>query len=364
MLDTRSPGPHEVFSFFAPGVRRLLLEAARLTAGGRADARGWEEIRLRAGGPLTVVFHGGDFFVAPDGHPHIRADRAYCVTHGDVQRSLELMSGSSLYALEAELRQGFLTLPGGHRVGLCGRAVLRDGRLFTLRDISSLNVRLARETPGAGRQVLRWLLDQHGLPHNTLIFSPPGAGKTTLLRDLIRSLSAGCPDLGLEGLRVAVADERSELAGMWQGVPRKDLGPRTDVLDGCPKALAMAMLLRSMNPQVIVTDEIGRPEDAEAIDDALRCGVRVVATAHAGSPAELLARPSLRRLFNGPAFTRLIRLGRTRGAGTVEEVWDWRDRRRLHPPTAWEQGPALRLVPGCDKQARPLVPATNVEPPG
>lgn len=321
----------EVEVFLAPRLRRLLAEAARHAADGPAGAGAWEEIRLRAGRPLMVVHRGGDFFVGPDGRPVAEARLAYTVEAAEVRQTLELMSGSSLYAWENELRQGFLTLPGGHRVGICGRAVFRDGRLFTLKEIGSLNLRIAREAPGAADRVLPWLIDAGGLPHNTLVFSSPGAGKTTLLRDMARQISCGRPDLGLPGLRVGVADERSELAGAWQGVPRMDLGPRTDVLDGCPKALAITMLLRSMNPQVIASDEIGRSEDAAAIREALRCGVRVLATAHAGSAGELAARPTLRGLLAGAAFTRLVRLGRRERAGAVEEVWDWRERRRLHP---------------------------------
>lgn len=334
----------ELFPFIAPGVRAILARAAgarpagapvhligdrRAAAAGRpltaADggaALPWQEVRLRAGRPLMVVGAAGDAFLAPDGMPVRDPAAAYHVTADDIRRTLEMMSGSSLYAWEEELRQGFITLPGGHRIGLCGRVVLRAGQVQTIKDIGSLNIRIAREVPGAAEAVLPWIFGDDGLPANTLVYSPPGAGKTTLLRELARQISRGRPDLLCPGLRVGIVDERSEIAGTWQGRPTRDLGPRADVLDGCPKAIGMALLVRAMGPQVLVTDEIGRPEDAEAISEALRCGVRVLASAHAGNLDELVARPALVGLIGAGAFDRLVRLGTSRGVGTVEEVRD------------------------------------------
>lgn len=329
----------EVLPFFAPAVRRLLDAAARAMAAlaqgrgappGRRGSPGgpdgavwpWEEIRLRAGRPLLVAGAGGDAFVGADGLPVREPGRAYEASEEDVRRTLELMSGSSLYAVEAEMRQGFLTLPGGHRVGLCGRAVAGDGGVRALRDIASLNVRIARAVPGAADALLPLIMDRDGLPMNTLVFSSPGGGKTTILRDLTRQIAAGRPDLGWGGLTVAVADERLELSGYGPAGPALDLGPRSDVLAGCPKAWAMPVLVRAMAPRVLVTDELGRPEDAEAVADALRCGVRVLASAHAGSLEEIRRRPALRRLLAEGAFQRLVQLGRSRGPGTVEGVWD------------------------------------------
>ncbi len=318
----------EVLPLLAPGLRRVLGAAARKLAERPAGPDGalwpWEEIRLRAGRPLSVSGPWGDAFVDREGRL-VRDPGCGCiVSDEDVRRTLELMSGSSLYALEEELRQGFLTLPGGHRVGLGGRAVLADGEVRALRDIASLNVRIARAVQGAADALLPLILDGGGLPLNTLIFSPPGAGKTTLLRDLARQIATGRPDLACPGVAVAVADERLELSGYGPGGPELDLGPRADVLAGCPKAWAMTVLLRAMAPRVVVTAELGRPEDAEAVADALRAGVRVLASAHAGSLEEVLERPALRPLVAGGAFQRLVLLGRSRGPGTVEGVWDAR----------------------------------------
>ncbi len=269
----------------------------------------WEEIRLRLGRPVGVVTPRGEFLLE-EGRP---------VTEGDLEETLARASGSSLYACEEELRQGFLTLPGGHRLGICGRAVAEGGRVRTLRQITSLNLRLARSVPGAAAALLPLLVEKRRLL-STLVFSAPGAGKTTLLRDLSRLVSRGAPEAGLAPRRVAVLDERLELAGGYP--PAFDLGPRTDILTGCPRPAGVEMVLRAMNPEVVVTDELGRREDAAAVDDLLRCGVAVVASAHAGSLQELLRRPSLRELVASGAFGRLVHLVRRPAPGAVAGVWD------------------------------------------
>lgn len=320
----------EVFPLLAPGVRTTLKKSLSRGGSGFDKAGAWHEIRLGRGRPLMVVGARRDVFVAPDGGMAPQPFGALVVGDVDLQKTLELMSGSSLYAWEEEFRQGFLTLPGGHRVGLCGKMVMRNGRLQTLRDISSINVRVASEAPGAAAAVMPWLIDR-GEPLSTLFFSPPGAGKTTILRDVARQLSAGRSDLDLRGLRVAIVDERSELAGMYRGRPSRSVGPRTDVLDGCPKATGMNMLLRSMAPEVIITDEIGRAEDAAAVGESLRCGVRVITSVHAGTFEELLSRPAVGELVRQGIFQRLVRLEKHSGKGVPVEVWDGRAHNRLHP---------------------------------
>jgi stage III sporulation protein AA len=163
---------------------------------------------------------------------------------------------------------------------------------------------------------------EQGRPLHTLILSPPRCGKTTLLRELVRLLSGGVPQLQFAGVNVGVVDERSELAGCWLGVPQLDIGPRTDVLDRCPKAAGMLMLLRSMGPEVIATDEIGRPAELEALQDILNAGVTLLSSVHAGSLAELKQRPGWGPLLERGLWQRLIILGRTLGPGTIEAVYN------------------------------------------
>ena len=276
--------------------------------------RDWQEIRLRPGRPLLAVTSAGEVWLNASGP----GAAGLPVTSDDLQAAFQLMTQHSVYALEEELRRGFITLPGGHRLGFTGHAVLEQGRIRLLRQISSLNLRLARAVAGAGRTVIPALL-ANGRLMSTMILSAPRCGKTTLLRDLIRLLSTGLPDLGLPGQQVSLVDERSEVAGTYLGQPQLDVGPRTDVLDGAPKAEGMLLMLRAMSPSVLATDEIGRPEDAEAIAEATKAGVAVLTTAHAASPDEASRRPTLARLLAEGYFQRLVVLeggpvpGRIRG---------------------------------------------------
>lgn len=284
-----------------------------------------EEIRLRLGKPLIVGLPGKDRLVGEGGALVEEMDRAYRVTEDDIQRVTQLVSGCSLYAFEEELKNGFITLPGGHRVGLAGRAVVENGRVKTIKHITAVNIRLSREVTGIAGPLLPYLFDcKTASILHTLIFSPPRCGKTTLLRDLVRQISNGVPELNIPGFTVGLVDERSELAGCCRGVPQRDVGIRTDVLDGCPKAEGMIILLRSMSPQVIATDEIGSREDVAALEEVFNAGVKVLVTVHGSSLAELSSRPSLSYLLGLKVIERFVLLGRSSGIGTVEEIIDGR----------------------------------------
>lgn len=283
-----------------------------------------EEIRLRLGRPLAVHGRMGELFLSESGMA-VTAAEAYRPDRDDLEKALQLLSSSSLYAFGEELRHGYITIPGGHRVGLCGQAVVERGRVVRLKHITGLNYRIARQIRGVALPYVSFFLDyrRRRVCHSLLV-APPRGGKTTFLRDLARCLSDGVRELGFSGFKVAVVDERSEIAGSFQGVPQLDVGERTDVLDACPKAEGMMMLLRSMGPEVIVTDEIGGAEDIAAIEEVIRAGVTVVATAHGSSLAELQSRPGLRRLLDEQVFERAAILGFSRGAGTVEQLCDLR----------------------------------------
>ena len=286
-----------------------------------------EELRLRMDQPLLVRTSDKDYFINQEGRV-TSPDKAYRVNREDLASTLERMTHSSVYAAEEDLKQGFLTLPGGNRVGVSGEAVLQHGKIQTMKHVSSLNIRISRSMKGRGLKILPLLLADGKVSH-TLLISPPRAGKTTLLRELIRLISNGVPQLGLNGQTVGVVDERGELAGMWQGVPTYDLGYRTDVLDGCPKAFGMSMLVRSMAPQVMAMDELGHTDDVSALLDALRTGVQILSTAHASSLEEAQNRPVLAQLLNQGVFERLVVLSRQSGPGTIEGVYNLRTGRIL-----------------------------------
>ena len=306
----------ELLPFF-PGAWRGICEAAL------APVDGVEEIRARQGLPLGVVYGGGDGFISPGGELLLEPAAGYRPDAADLAQAVQLCTRNSLYAWEEEIRSGFITLPGGHRVGLAGRAVLEDGRVRLIKPVVSLNYRVAREIRGAADRVVTHVINPAARRVcHTLIASPPQGGKTTLLRDLVRQLSTGIPSLRWRGVKVALVDERSEVAGAQAGVPRLDVGTRTDVLDACPKAWGIMLAIRSLSPEVVAVDELGREEDALAVEEALRAGVSVLATAHGSSREELVRRPGLSRLLANGAFERLIILGRSHGPGTVERVTD------------------------------------------
>lgn len=253
---------------------------------------GAEELRLRVGRPMTAVFPQGELSLGTNP-----------VTDRDLEQLLELASRASVHTVADQLRRGYLTVEGGHRVGLCGTPVLREGQIHGLGRLSSAAIRVARQVTGAAAPVERDLLGPDETLCSTLILAPPGAGKTTLLRDLIRLASDG---VGMVPQRVAVADERGEVAALWNGVPQLDVGERTDVLEGCPKAQALMMLLRAMNPQVLAADEITAPEDVAALISAAGCGVKLLATAHGRDREDLSRRPLYRELMEAKVFERLL----------------------------------------------------------
>lgn len=255
-----------------------------------------EELRLRIGRPLFVL--------GPNGEIPLSGTE---VTAQTLETVLELASRSSVHTVLDQVKNGFVTIPGGHRLGLCGTAVMEGPVLANLRCISSLCLRVARQFPGLAAEVMPKLW-QDGALESTLVLSPPGAGKTTLLRDLIRCLASG---RGCSPLRVGLADERGEVAAMAGGVPMLDVGQRCDVMDGCPKAVGMTALLRGMNPQVLAVDEITAPEDVRAMFQAAGCGVKLLATAHGGTLADLDRRPLYRELMARNLFGRMILIRQT-----------------------------------------------------
>ncbi|HZG85114.1 stage III sporulation protein AA [Paenibacillus sp.] len=300
-----------------------------------------EEIRIREGRPLELVASNDYAFVGPDGRTTRQPEGAFRPSRDDCLKLLDRVTNHSVYTMEEQLRRGYITVPGGHRIGLSGRAVLDRGAIRTLQQIGGFNVRIAREARGcaAGVVPLLWNAEARR-PHHTLIVSPPQRGKTTLLRDAARLLSAGgwADGAGFGGERadrarkVGIVDERSEIAALVDGRPSFDVGPRTDVLDGCPKAEGMMLMIRAMSPEVLVVDELGRPEDAEAVLEALHAGIAVLATAHGRDLADVRGRPSLAPLFEAKVFGRIVTLTPSGPTGAVLDVRDAEGRRLEAPP--------------------------------
>lgn len=280
-----------------------------------------QEIRLRTGAPLLVVAKDQEYFLTPDGALTGEWEKGYPVSPTDIRDTMDYIGSFSLYAYEDELRQGFLTVEGGHRIGIAGKTVIEGEKVKGISHISCINVRVAHEKKGCADRVMPYLWEDGRFLH-TLIVSAPGCGKTTMLRDIIRQISDG--ESPYPGLTVGVVDERSEIAGCYLGVAQNDVGIRTDVLDCCPKAEGMMMLIRAMSPDVVAVDEIGTGEDIRAIESVVNCGCKLLATVHGNSMEDMKQKPLLNRLVESHVFERYIVLDAKPHAGSVQAIFDGR----------------------------------------
>lgn len=276
-----------------------------------------QEIRLRVNRPVTVFIKGMEYYISCDGQ--VTKDQRNGVRMGerDMEDIVNHICHSSLYAYEEELKRGYITIKGGHRVGISGQVVLgTDHEIRTIKNISFVNIRIAHEVIGVGYNYLPYLYEKDRV-HNTLIISPPGYGKTTLLRDIIRIISDG--NSFSKGKNCMVIDERSELAGSYNGIPQLDVGNRTDVMDSCPKAIGMMMAIRSMAPQVMAVDELGTEEDIKALFSVVRSGCSILATMHGDSLDSLCNKNFLKEVMDEKVFSRYIVI---KNRKHEIEVWD------------------------------------------
>ncbi len=261
-----------------------------------------QEIRLRSGRPLIVETSNGSFAVLPSGNVSPAVGGAYITKHSDLKRIFRAICENSVYAFSEDIRQGFITIKGGHRVGITGKSVCENERMEGFREVSSLNIRVAREFIGAANDLVGMVLSPFGIK-NTLIVAPPMGGKTTILRDLTRQLSD-------KGIKTALADDRGEIAALYRGVPQNDVGLQTDVLENSSKADSVTMLLRCMSPQLVVTDEISTAKDVDAILGCFGTGVSVIASAHGRDAEEVKSRPLFNKLFEKGGFRQIIVLSK------------------------------------------------------
>ncbi|HEY8499760.1 MAG TPA: stage III sporulation protein AA [Clostridia bacterium] len=262
-----------------------------------------EEIRLRSGKPAMLHYLGTDGFLHENGRVLDKPSNMFVSTE-ELADTVYKFCENSWYAYQEDISKGFITIKGGHRIGIVGTPVFKNGSVFNIRDISSVNIRLAREVPGCGERIVGYLVNENRDIYNTLIVSPPGLGKTTLLRDIIRCLSDGFGSF--RGVKIGVVDERGEIAACYKGFPQNNLGNRTDVINGIHKKNGMEILLRSMSPRVIALDEMGNPEDVSSVMQVINAGIRIIGTVHGYDLRAVKMRRGFCELFEDKAFERFI----------------------------------------------------------
>ena len=294
-------------------IRVLSESVQKIIEQERMDFSELQEIRLRIGQPVTVLYQNEELIL-----PTMYSEKKR-LGKQEMKETIEHISNYSLYAYEHELKQGFITIEGGHRVGMAGQVIMEGGKIKNMKYISSINIRVSHEVLDCANKIFPYITYNKQMYH-TLIISPPRCGKTTLLRDVIRQISDG--NRWIKGCTVGVVDERSELGGCYLGVIQNNLGMRTDILDRCPKADGMIMLIRSMAPQVVAVDEIGAKEDVHAIEYAMHCGCKMLATAHGDSMEEICKKPIFEKLIREKRFERYVILSNRYRLGGIESVYD------------------------------------------
>ena len=272
-----------------------------------------QEIRLRINKPIVIETAEGAKFLNKDGFTNsILNSLAMKVTKQDIQESFQNICEYSVYSHQSELKNGYITIKGGHRVGICGTAVLDNNEIKSIRDISSINIRIARQVIGAANEVLTFVnKDFEGI----LLAGPPSCGKTTVLRDLARQLSYQGEN------KVVVVDERSEISGTYNGIAQNDLG-LCDVLNGYPKAEGIMQAVRVLSPEIIICDEVGGKSEIEAIKESLNTGVKFIASAHASSAPDLMKRPQIKHLLSTGAFSKVILLTGKESPSLISNVYE------------------------------------------
>lgn len=284
---------------------RIKLEVTDVIRRNNLDYSKLTEIHLRIHQSVIVTYEYGKEYII--GGIHITAD--------DINYCLQMITKYSLYAYQDSIRMGFVTINGGHRVGVMGQAIVENGVISGQKNITFINIRVAHQVLGCARNVIPFICD-NGV-QNTLIISPPNCGKTTLLRDIIRHLSNG---INCTPRKVTVIDERSEIAASFEGIPQNDVGQRTDVLDLAPKSHGMILALRAMSPEVIAVDELGGMADMDAVKQVLYCGCKVIATVHGYNLQDCCNRKELKTMIGQNGFTKIIVLSGKNGVGTVESM--------------------------------------------
>jgi len=279
------------------------------------------EIRIRANLPLTLNL-GKEHFYISEASTIVNEVQAYKPDSDEIAGVFQSLCQNSFYVYSEDIKNGFITIKGGHRIGIAGHIIQEFNAIKSVNDISSLNIRISRQVKGCCTKILPHIIRSQNDIYSTLIISPPGCGKTTLIRDLARVLGTGWSNPSFTGVNIGIIDERSEIAACNKGIPTNDVGLRTDVIDGCSKDKGIMMMLRSLAPDIIITDEIGSRGDADSIISAMNAGIRIIATAHGYSLGDLNGRKEIIDMVTQGVFEKYVLLSNKNGPGTIEDILD------------------------------------------
>jgi stage III sporulation protein AA len=295
----------DIYNVLPQNIKEMLVNSS--------DINKLQELRIKIDKPVIFVSNNKEYI------------GKYKATTEDLKILIQRISNYSVYAFEEEIKQGYITIKGGHRVGICGKCVLENNTIKTIKNISSINLRICREVIGCSNTLMKYLLDEQQIL-NSIIISPPKCGKTTLLRDIARNISNGMDYIDFSGRKVCVIDERSELAACFEGIPQMDVGLRTDVLDGCMKSEGIMMAIRSMSPEVIICDEIGAYKDMESIIAALNSGINLITSIHGFGVEDIYERKVFKDVIDNNVFSRAIVLSTRKGICTVDYIYDFKEK--------------------------------------
>ncbi len=297
-------------SYYLPPTIRPIIESIA-----RSDPFPIQEIRLRVNQPLAIVAGGQNLFVTKQGEITVSPSVGQKITGNDIKHIFMCACQNSVYAYNKELQNGYITLSGGHRMGLAGRIVYENNSIHTIRDLSSLSIRIAGEKKGCSHALLPYLINNKSI-RSCAIISPPGGGKTTVLRDIARNIS-------LQGHRVCVIDERGEIAGCHQGNVGYDLGPSCDVLDRCDKTDGLQWALRCLSPSVMIVDELGSNREAQAVLQGISGGVGTIFSLHAANMQQALQRSPMLLLMRQRVPELCVMLGSSQTPGKIVHIYDF-----------------------------------------
>ena len=284
----------EILIYFSVNIHNAILEILMNEKNLKIEEN-IEEIRIRINRPIILKLRNQDICIN------------YIVTEKDIMQTLEKLCENSLYAYKKQIAEGYITVKGGHRVGITGTGVVEEEKIINIKYISSLNFRIAREVKGCSKNILKEIINQKdNTIYNTIIVAPPGKGKTTMLRDIVRNISNGIQELSFTGKNCGLIDERGEIAACYRGIPQKDVGIRTDIIENVSKEKGIMMLIRSMAPEVIACDEIGSSQDVQAIEKAVISGVKGIFTMHGKSIDDVKNNKEINKLLEKNILEKII----------------------------------------------------------